>query len=219
MTAKLDAGAPAAPPAPAIRPRPNLWLKPVLDRPPAPHEWFACLVYTKMAEHFGNSSEGYFGPFPCWFCSLGEAESISDPAFRGVFLTQKGGLGYLNHGHVARFRNQVAFVGTLESTIEAIGVDLLAVGADTQQRIVFVVTEGYRAKFDLPEQTVVAELTRLKDYGALVLSASEILQNTDPVEVMWTVPAEQENPNDPQAMEDLRPGSAEADSGPAEGRH
>ena len=179
-------------------------------------DWFACLVYTRLAEHFGNSSEGYFGPFPCWACSLGEVENISDPAFRGVFLTQKGGLGYLNRGHVARFRNEVAFIGTLETTIEGIGVHLVAVGADTEQRVVFVVTEGYRAKFDLPDQAVAEELARLKDYGALVLSASEVLQNTDPIEVIWTVPAEQENPDDPQAVENLRPDSTAADSVPAE---
>ena len=169
-----------------------------------------------MAEHFGNSSEGYFGPFPCWACSLGDVEDIADPAFRGVFLTHKGGLGYVNQGHVARFRNEIAFIGTLESTIEGIGVSLVAAGADAQQRVVFVVTEGYRAKFGLPEQTVTEELARLKNHGALVLSASEVLQSPDPLEVVWTVPAEQENPDDPQAFEHLRPGSAAAGSVPAQ---
>ena len=86
-----------------IRPLPNAWLQAILGRRPAPHDWFALLAYSKMAEHFGNSSEGYFGPIPCWACSLGEVEDISDPAFRGVFLTQKGGLGYLNQGHLLVF--------------------------------------------------------------------------------------------------------------------
>ena len=113
---------------------------------------------------------------------------------------------------MARFRNEVAFIGTLESTIEGIGVDLLAVGADAEQRVVFIVAEGYRARFGLPEQTVASELGRLRDHGALVLSANEILQNTDPLEVVWTVPAEQENPNDPQAVECLRPDAEVADS-------
>ena len=69
------------------------------------------LGLSKMAEHFGNSSEGYFGPIPCWACSLGEVEDIADPSFKGILLTQKGGLGYLNQGHMARFRNEVAFIG------------------------------------------------------------------------------------------------------------
>ncbi len=212
---KLGVATPIAPPATVIRPLPNLWLQAILERPAARHDWFACLVYTRMAEHFGNSLEGYFGPFPCWACSLGDVEEISDPAFRGVFLTQKGGLGYLNHGHVARFRNEVAFIGTLESAIEVIGVDLLAVGADAQQRVVFIVTEGYRAKFGLPEQTVAEELARLRNYGALVLSTTEVLQSPDPIEVVWTVPAQQEKPDDPQAVENLRPVSTAANSVPA----
>lgn len=162
-----------------------------------------------MAEYFGNSFEGYFGPIPCWACSLGEVDDLADPAFRGVFLTQKGGLGYMHQGHLARFRNEIAFVGTLESTIEAIGVNLVAIGTDSQQRVAFVVTEGYQSKFGIPQQAVNQELARLKEYGALVMSVNEVLQSAEPLEVVWTVPAEQENPEEPEALESLRPGSAE----------
>jgi hypothetical protein len=163
-----------------------------------------------MAEHIGNSNEDYFGPIPCWACSLGEVEDIADPAFRGVFLTQKGGLGYLNQGHLARFRNEVAFIGNLEATIEGIGVALAALATDLEQRIVFIVTEGYRTKFGVPEQTVVQELACLRTFGALVMSVKEVLQSTETLEVVWTVPAEQEDPSDPQALESLRPDSPAA---------
>jgi hypothetical protein len=205
------AAPPLVPAASVIRPLPNLWLQAVLGRPSVRQDWLACLVYTRMAEHFGNSAEGYFGPFPCWACSLGDVEDISAPGFRGVFLTAKGGLGYLNHGHVARFRNEVAFIGTLESAIEGIGVGLVAAGVDAQQRVVFVVTEGYRAKFGLPDQTVAEELARLRGFGAVVLSPTELLHSPDALEVVWTVPAHQDNPDDPQAVEHLRPASGMGD--------
>ena len=204
---------PAPRPAETIRPLPNQWLQAVLHNIAARHDWFPCLVYRQMAEHFGNSCEGFFGPFPCWACSLGGVEDISAPGFRGIFLTQKGGLGYLNHGHIARFRNGVAFIGTLESVIEAIDVNLLAAGVDSQQRIVFIVTEGYRARFGIPEQTVIHELTRLREHAAVVMSPSEALQSPEPIEVIWTVPAQQENPDDPQAVETLRPSASAADAG------
>ena len=200
----------ASPPvAPAQQPGPlpNVWLQPILSRPPVPHDWFASLAYTRLAEHFGNSSEGYFGPIPCWACSLGDVEEIAHPAFRGVILTQKGGLGYLNQGHLARFRNEVAFIGTLESTIEGIGVRLVALAKDLEQRIAFIVTEGYRTKFGIPEQAVVQELARLRTFGALVVSVNEAVQSPDPLEVVWTVPAEQGDPNAPQALEITRPRS------------
>ncbi len=215
-------GAAAATPAtPTSESLPNLWLKEILGRAATRHEWFNWLVYRLMAEHFGNSSEGYFGPIPCWASSLGDVDDICDPGFRGIFLTQKGGLGYLNQGRIARFRHEVAFVGTLESTIEGIGVPLVAVGADSQRRIVFIVEEGYRGQFGVPEHIVAEELEHLRNHDALVLSVKEVLHSLDPVEVVWTVPNQQANPSDPQAVELLRPGKADAPEeqkeAPAEG--
>jgi hypothetical protein len=198
-------GEPAIPSAPVARPPPNAWLKGLLVGPLTRPDWFAWVVYRKLAEHFGNSREGYFGPIPCWACSLGEVEDICDPGFNGIFLTQKGGLGYLNQGRIIRFHKGVAFVGTLESAIEGIGVHLEAVATDVQRHIVFIVNEGYRSQFGVPAQTVAEELARLKKHGALVMSESEVLQSSEPIEVVWTVPAEQESPDDPQAMEGLRP--------------
>jgi hypothetical protein len=202
---KPGGGEPIVRPAPVVKPLPNLWLEAILTHPAIRHDWFTRLIYRKMAEHFGNSCESMFGPIPCWASSLGEVDDICDPAFRGVFLTQKGGLAYLSQGHIARFNNRVAFVGTLESTIEGIGVNLKAVGADSQQRIVFIVTGGYRTQFGLPEQAVAEELARLREYGALMLSTNEVLQSPEPLELAWTVPAEHEHSSDPQAVEHLRP--------------
>jgi hypothetical protein len=194
-------------PAQATKPSPNAWMKPILARPAIRHDWFACLTYSKMAEYFGNSNEGILGPGSCWASSLGDVEDVADPAFRGVFFTERNWLGYLNHGHIARFRNEVAFIGTLESSLEGIGVSLVAVGTDVQQRIAFIVTDGYRAKFGSPEQTVIQELARLKEHGAWVVSVSEVLHSPEPLELIWTVPADQENPDEPQALEHPRPGS------------
>jgi hypothetical protein len=205
-TPEPECDKPPIQPSHVIRPLPNLWLEHILNCPS--HQYgFTCLIYTKLAEHFSSSSEAMFGPIPCWACSLGDVDDICDPSFRGVFLTQKGGLAYLNQGHIARFHNEVAFLGTLESTIEGIGVDLRAVGADSQQRIVFVVNESYRTQFGVPVQAVTEALARLGEYGAMVMSAPEVLHSPEPIEVLWTVPAEQEDPNDPQAAEHLRPGS------------
>jgi hypothetical protein len=208
---------PPAQTAQVVRPLPNSWLEPILGRPSIRHDWFTRLLYRKLAAHFGNSHEDMFGPIPCWASSLGDVDDVCDPAFRGVFLTQKGGLAYLSQGHIARFNNQVAFLGTLESTIEGIGVNLKAVGTDLQQRIVLIVTESYRTQFGIPEQAVVEELARLREYGALMLSAHEVLQSPDPLELVWTVPAEQENPSDPQVVETLRPVNTVANLIPADG--
>ena len=73
---------------------PNLWLKEILAQPALPPDWFSVLAYSKMAERFGNSNEGKFGPCECWFISLGESEDIADPAFMGIFITEKGSLGF-----------------------------------------------------------------------------------------------------------------------------
>ncbi|HOX55784.1 MAG TPA: hypothetical protein P5205_09180 [Candidatus Paceibacterota bacterium] len=204
----------AAQPVPAARLLPNLWLEDVLGRPSIRHDWFTLLIYRKMAEHYGNSHEDMFGPIPCWASRLGDVDDVCDRAFRGIFLTQKGGLAYLNQGHIARFHKEVAFVGTLESAIEGIGVGLKAVGADSQQRVVFIVTDHYHAHFGLPDQTVVEELKHLREYGALLMSVDEVLHSPEPIEVVWTVPAEQQDADDPQAVENARPGSAAAVQAP-----
>lgn len=200
-----------------IRPLPNLWLEAVLRRPVLGEEWVTCLLYRIMAEHFGNSAEGYFGPIPCWACSLGEVEDICDPGFRGLFLTKKGWLGYLSQSHLTRFHHEVAFLGTIESAIEGIGVSLLATGRDARGRIVFIVAENYRAQFGVPAEVVAAELTRLRQHGALVMSVPEVLQSPDAMELVWMVPAEQQDPADPQAVEIPRPGVPPAAPPPPEG--
>jgi hypothetical protein len=214
---KPTAPAPSAGAISPISPLPNLWLQPVLSQPSIRFDWFGCLVYRQMAEHFGSSHEDQFGLSHCWVSSLGEVEDINDPAFVGFFVTEKGGLGYLNQGHVARFPREVVMIGTPGSAIEAIGVSLTGVAVDTYGRLVFIVTEGYRSKFGVSEQVVAEALARLDEFGALLMSAAEVLQSRVPLEVVWTVPAEQQDADDPQAVESLRPGAPEPELTTAEG--
>jgi hypothetical protein len=187
------------------KPLPNSWLKDVLAQPPIRHDWFACTVYARIAERFGNSHDGIIGLSRCWAVALDETEDIADPAFKGIYLTEKHGIGFLCQGHIARFNQGVAFIGTQESAIQGIGVSLAGVGLDVQERIVFVITDGYRKKFGVPDQTVAQEFERLEKYGAVILSVKEALDSQLPIEVLWTVPLAQENPNDPQAVQSVRP--------------
>ncbi len=200
---------PAAPPEPEAqaKPLPNAWLGEVLARQPIRHDWFVCLVYGVIAERYGNSNEGRFGLSACWYAAMGDIQDIDDPLFLGFFLTEKRGLGYLNQGRLARFSNGVAILGTQETAIEAIGVNLVGVGLDVRQRVIFVVTDNYRGKFGLPEQAVSLELAKLREYGAVILGIKELLQSPEPIEVLWTVPAQQENPADPQVLESTPPGA------------
>jgi len=106
---------------------------------------------------------------------------------------------------MARFNQGVAFIGTQESAIQGIGVSLLGVGFDVQQRVVLVITDDYRKKFGVPDQTLAQELGRLEEYGAVIMSVKEVLHSQDPIEVLWTVPAAQENSDDPRIIESIRP--------------
>jgi len=195
---------PSAIAAPSLPP-PNVWLQPCLSRPSIRHDWLACLVFGKLAQYFENSQEGQFGISPCWFSRIGEATGMDDPAFQGVFLTQKGGLGYLCQGHLARFHKGVAFIGSIDSALEGIDVNLVAVGLDEEQRVVFVVNDGFRRRFGIAEQTVIQELDRLKEYGALVMGVEELLRSQVAMAVVWSVPKEQESAGDPQPVETWRP--------------
>jgi hypothetical protein len=203
--AQEQAGYRGAAPAVQAKPLPNSWLEKVLAQPPIRHDWLACMVYSKIAERFGNSRDGRFGLSRCWAVALDETKDIADPAFKGIFLTEKHGLGFLCREQMARFNQGVAFIGTQESAIQGIGVSLLAVGFDVQQRMVLVVTDDYRKKFGVPDQTLAQELGRLETYGAVIMSVKELLHSQDPIEVLWTVPAAQENSNDPRITESIRP--------------
>ena len=180
---------------------PNLWLKEILAQPALSHDWFAVLAYSKMAERFGNSTEGKLGPVAGWFISLGESEDIADPAFKGIFLTEKGSLGFLNEGQMARFYNGVAFIGARQAALEGIHIDLVAVGLDASQRVVFILSDDYRSKFGVPDACLSDVLTRLSDFGVSIMGVAETLASREPLEVVWTVPADQSDPNDPQALE------------------
>jgi len=202
-TLQHEASAPPAPP-----PNPNAWLAEVLTKTPIRHDWFTFLIFARIAQHFGNSREGTFGPSKCWFVAFGDAVDISVPDFKGLFLTEKGGLGFTSNGHLARFHRGVVFLGTPNAVVEGIDINLRAVGLDEQNRIVFIVADEYLSKFGTSGQIIRQELVRLSEAGALLLSVREACESPLPLEVVWTVPAEQTNPSDPQAVESVRPESA-----------
>jgi hypothetical protein len=189
-------------------PPPNAWLQEILSRTPIRYDWFACLAYFKIAERFGNSREGDFGPCKCWSVALGVVVDVEGSDFKGVFLTQKGGLGFLGHGRMVRFHRGVVFLGTRDSVLEGIDINLLAVGLDDQDRVVFIVTDNYLPKFGATTHTIEQELTRLREAGASLLSVREALESPRQIKVVWTVPAEQPNPSDPQAIESIRAATA-----------
>lgn len=183
---------------------PNAWLKSILQPEPIRHDWFASLIYSRLARKFGNSREGTFGAGACWAIALSATKYISEPTFKGIFLTEKRGLGFLNSGHLARFNNGVAFIGTQDLAIQGVGIQLRAVAMDAQQRLVFIVNEGFRSKFGVPEQTVSATLLRLQQEGAVILGANEVLESAEPIEVAWTAPAQDQNAGSVQAQEHLK---------------
>jgi hypothetical protein len=126
-----------------------------------------------------------------------------------MFITEKGSLGFLNQGQMARFYNGIAFLGPRESALEGIQVKLVAVGLDVQERVVFVVSDNYRAQFGVQEVTVASVVNRLRECGAVIMSVRETVASTDPLEVVWTAPAEQSDPSSPEAREsqpDNQPG-------------
>ena len=98
-------------------------------------------------------------------------------------------------------------LGAGESAVKALDVRLVALGLDSAEQLVFAVSDGYRAKFGLPEASVSARLASLQEHSILLLSVTEILNSSDPIKVAWTVPAAQEKPAEPQALESLQPGS------------
>ena len=210
-----DGALPHAPGAPV---RPNLWAKSLLIKPPVRNDWLTSLIYSSMAGKFGNSTEGKFGSSTCWSIALCAIEDVDDSAFKGIILTEKGSLSFLNNGHCARFCHGVAFVGTQDSALEGIGVTLIGVGLDADERIAFIVGDGYEKKFGVPAQTLAHDLSTLKKYGAVVQSVAELMASSDPIEVLWTAPMEQVDKSNPQAIESPRPavphnGTGTADPG------
>jgi hypothetical protein len=183
---------------------PNLWLKELLSTAPVRHEWLTPLAYRKLARHFENSSEGTFGQTPCWFISLNGESDVAAPAFKGIFLTEKGGLGFLSNGQIARFNNGVGFIGKTKAAHEAIGINLVGIGLSARSQIAFILADNYRSKFELPEKSLDQLFKQLNESGAVIISISELLADQERIEVIWTLPSEQADANNPQVVE-LRP--------------
>jgi len=190
----------------AARPAlPNRWLKPILAQQQVRDPWFDFLVYGKIAEKFGNSFEGTFQGGPCWFIGMGEVDDIQNPEFKGMFLAEQSGLGFLHQGHLVRFHKGNMFLGTLKAAPEAQNVDLIAVGLDAIWRLLFIVSDEFRSRFNMPAQALEAELDHLKEGGAWILNVKEVLEYPHPLGVVWSVPVDQENPAEPKAFEYTRP--------------
>jgi hypothetical protein len=207
---------PVAPPPAELAPRPaqkapkpssptNQWLTDILAQPVIRFDWLGSLLYASIAERFGNSREGTFGPGKCWSVTLGEVVDVEDPNFKEVFLTQKGGFGFLGQNALLRFHKGVVFLGSRENVLEGIGVSLIAVGLDAGSKLVFIVSEEYKSKFGVAERIIENELTRLDSAGAIILTQKEVVESCRSIELVWTVPADQADPINPQAVESLRP--------------
>lgn len=193
-------------PGPAA-PAPNLWVKPLLEQTPMPFEWFTCLVYERIATWFGNSNQGEILGNHCWFVQLAEAEDPAQPDFRAIYDTQNE-FGFISGVQVFRFQRTRAYLGTTEWLLEGPDVHPVAVGVDADGLPVFIVADGYRPKFGVPLPDVATQLAELKGAGAILMGVKEALASRDAIEVLWTVPAEQPDPAQPQALETLRPESA-----------
>lgn len=191
---------PISTPAAAPGPLPNAWLKEALAQPPIRHDWLTCLIYREIAQHFGNSGEADLKVGRCWRVLLGGTSDVNDPSFRMLFLTQKSGLGFLGGGRLARFHRGVVFVGTEDSVLEGIDVHLVGVGLAGPAQIVFILRDEFRSKFGVPEQTIEQELAALNRAGALLLTVREVLEGVTALDTVWTVPAGQPDPIEPQAF-------------------
>jgi hypothetical protein len=200
-----SAPAPESPSDTSPHPFPNAWLAPILAQAPIRFDWLSSLLYASLAERFGNSREGTIGMGNGWAVALGDVTDLSDPGFKGVFLTQKGGFGFFGPNAMVRFHRGVVFIGSRESVLEGIGVDLLGAGLDEQGDLVFIVSDGFASRFDVADKIVARELARVREASAILVSEKEVLETTSALEMVWTVPAEQPNPLDPQAVESTRP--------------
>ena len=199
---------PAEVATPKARLSTNRWLAPILAQPVIRFDWLTSLLYANIAERFGNSREGMIGPAKCWSVALGEVLGVEDPNFKGVFLTQKGGFGFLGQHTLLRFHKGVVFLGSRETVLEGIGVSLIAVGLDTESRLLFIVADEYRSRLGATDRIIASELTRLDAAGAVILTREEAIEFSRVIELVWTVPADQADPINPEAIENLRPAEA-----------
>ena len=102
---------------------------------------------------------------------------------------------------------RAAFVGSVESANEGIGVNLIALGLSAGDQVAFIVSDNYRNKLEVPDATLSERLKQLSESGALILSISETLASRERLEVVWTLPTEHPDPNNPQVLEMRRPAS------------
>ncbi len=194
----------------------NLWLKPLVEQQPIRFDWLSCLIYEKIAARLHNSREGRLLGSKCWLVDLVQSEesddSIPETARTCIFLAETGAFGFAGSGWLCRFETARATIGPEASQLKGEGVRLLALGLDAADRFVFVVSDGYPEKFGVAAQELETVLAGLREQGALLMSVKEVVESPDPLQVLWTVPVDQENPADPRALESVRnvvdPGAA-----------
>ena len=69
----------------------------------------------------------------------------------------------------------------------------------------FILGDNYQAQFDVPETALMEVVRRLGAAGAVIMGVRETLTSREPLEVVWSVPAEQSDPDNPDALESTRP--------------
>ncbi len=207
---------PPSPPSLKREARPNLWLKPILAQQPIRFDWLACLMYERIATWLRNSREGELLGHKCWVVEINEAQGedalTAERCSKAIVLKGDGGFGFVRDNWICLFENGRVAFGPNESPLKADQVRLMATGMNAVGRFVFVVNDGYRSQ--LPKEQLIAMLAQLEQKGAVLLSAEELFESCEAMQVVWTVPVEQANPADPQALESIptEPGTTARES-------
>ncbi len=185
--------------------QPNQWLKPILEKQAIRFDWFACVVYSKIANYFHDSREATIDATKCWLISLTDVEDLTEPAFKGIFLADDGTFGFFGGGCKVQFQDGGVQLQIEETVLRSSDVRLHAVAMENNGLFVFVVGEGFSSKFGVPDPVMAVEMSFLKERGVVLRSTKQVLASHEPIEVIWTVPVEQTDPADPQAVETSRP--------------
>lgn len=183
------------------KPLPNVWLKPVLEQPTLDHTWLTWLLYQKLAAYVGDSEQTKLNGCDAWLIALGDELNPYAHGFRGIFLIQNCCLGYMGRGFLAQFETGSLLLGAQHKQFQLMGVKLVAVGLDANDHLVFITQNEIRAK------SAQAALSGLRGLGVTIKGIKDVLDSDLALHTVWTVPAEQANLEEPQALESRSPNS------------
>lgn len=189
----------------AVPARPNQWLKHALAQTPIRHDWLTCLVYGRLATRIGNSRESQLLNEHCWVIALSDIRDANSPQFKGIFRTEKGAFGFLGADCLVDFESGAIRLGPRTTLLRGEPGRLVAVARDHAGRLVFIISNECRPKFGAGESVVQREISKLRENGAVLMSVNQVLESPIQLQVVWTVPAEQTNPADPQVVEHTPP--------------